>query len=249
METRIVRPTQLAYPMRVNNAYLNRKAIRPTLYCKGNMSLLGQDSVLVIGSRKCSELAQATARYIGAEFAKRGFPIVSGLALGCDTAAHQGALEVNGKTIAVLAHGLSDDVMYPKENLSLAKEILAKGGLLVSMYPDHVRPTKQSFVERDILQARLAFSTIVIASTETGGTMYAAKETVYNRNQLYTIAYTDEQYQNSEEVSGNRLLVKKYGAKNIVGMRKAEMKIQLDTIAEEMGPRMYGKNAFRCTAD
>ena len=68
------------------------------------------------------------------EFAKRGFNIVSGLAIGCDTCGHKGALKVKGKTTAILANGLDNDSIYPPENKYLAEEIVQNGGLLISEY-------------------------------------------------------------------------------------------------------------------
>jgi DNA processing protein len=88
--------------------------------------------------------------------------LISGLALGCDSAAHKSALSANGLTTAFLAQGL--DKIYPSENKSLAKSIIEKGGLLISEYPIGEKISTGKLIERDRLQAALAQATIVIQS-------------------------------------------------------------------------------------
>ena len=142
------------------------------LYCKGNISALNSlKSVAIIGTRKpTSSGYQAGLRY-GKIFAEKGFAIVSGLALGCDTAGHHGCLDANGVTIAVLAHSL-DVSIYPKENKLLAEQILDSNGLLVSEYPLGTKASKASFVQRDKWQAALSDGIIVVESGVKGGTMH-----------------------------------------------------------------------------
>lgn len=116
------------------------------LHFLGNCSLFHEDCVAVIGTRKPTEFGCRNAFEFGKSICKQGKVVVSGLALGCDTAAHRGALDFDGKTIAVLAHGL--DSIYPAENRELAIEIITTGGLLVSEYPIGTPPRGPFFVEQ-----------------------------------------------------------------------------------------------------
>src|SRR5690606_7418276 len=95
------------------------------LYCKGNLDLLKTSkSIAVVGTRNPTLKGEMMAKRISKVFSEKGYVIVSGLALGIDTAAHVGTLEANGKTIAILANGL--DTIVPKENKKLAEDILQK---------------------------------------------------------------------------------------------------------------------------
>ncbi|MGI9657746.1 MAG: DNA-processing protein DprA, partial [Gaiellaceae bacterium] len=106
----------------------------PQLYVRGQgLDLLGRPMVALVGARACSGYAQSVASNVGRAVAEAGFVVVSGLARGVDSAAHRGALESTGATIAVLGCGV--DVTYPKRNVELAK-CVGRRGLLISEDPD-----------------------------------------------------------------------------------------------------------------
>lgn len=132
-----------------------------------------QPGVAVIGTREPSHFGAESGRRIAKVCATRHLTVVSGLAVGCDAAAHQGAIEGGGLTIAVLAHGLH--TVYPKQNRRLADEILDTGGMLVSEYPIGVELRANQLVERDRLQAALSRGLIVIETDVEGGTMHTVK--------------------------------------------------------------------------
>lgn len=140
------------------------------LYCKGNIELLNKDENLaIIGTREPTNYGIAAAKKVARVFAERGFTIVSGLAIGIDTAGHQGALEAkNGRTIAVMAGSL--DNIYPKENRKLAEEILNKDGLLVSEIPLGKKTFKGSFVSRDRIQSGMSLGVCPIQAPLKSGT-------------------------------------------------------------------------------
>lgn len=140
------------------------------LHIKGNISILNENSIAIVGTRKPTEYGICQATGISERFAEQNCVIVSGLAKGIDTAAHEGALNVKGKTIAVLAHGL--DTIYPKENKKLAERILDNNGVLVSEYFWGKKSTKGSFVVRDRIQSGLSLSVLVVETKEKGGTMH-----------------------------------------------------------------------------
>lgn len=103
------------------------------IYCRGNLDLLSQhDRVAIIGARAADGEGCGAAYRLGQVWAHKdkGYVVVSGLALGCDTAAHRGCLDEYGKTIAIVASGL--DICHPKENKALEQEIIDKGGLIIS---------------------------------------------------------------------------------------------------------------------
>jgi DNA processing protein len=144
------------------------------LYALGNTALLKESlAVAVVGTQDPGDEAVEACRRLTTALTARGFVIVSGLAAGCDTAAHEACLEAGGGTIAVLAHGL--DRCYPRENLALRDAILKKGGLLLSEYPVGTEPLRQYFVIRDRIQSGLSRGVIVIETGESGGTMHTVR--------------------------------------------------------------------------
>jgi DNA processing protein len=144
------------------------------LTLKGNISALNKDAVAIIGTREISLFGEKVGIRWGEYFTEYGFNIVSGLALGCDTAAHLGCLKASGVTTAVLAHGL-DMPVYPKQNAELAERILDENGLLISEYMPGVSSRNNYFVERDRIQAGLSKAVLVIETDVKGGTMHTVR--------------------------------------------------------------------------
>ncbi len=142
------------------------------LYRKGGYEF-GGPCVAIVGSRRTTLYGQATAKKFGAELARLGFCVVSGLARGIDTAAHEGALSVGGKTAAVLGCGI--DIIYPPENLELYRRIAAEGGAILSEFPFGRRADRQSFAMRNRIVAGMCDTTIVVESDVDGGAMITAR--------------------------------------------------------------------------
>jgi DNA processing protein len=146
----------------------------PLLYACGNLQLLTRvDAVAVVGTRNPTELGLRIARKVARHFAERGYVIVSGLAKGIDTAAHLGALDAGGATVAVLGTPL--DRIYPAENRPLAERILEAGGLLVSERPPGASVNKRDFVRRDRIQSGLSLAVFPIQTGIAGGTLHTVK--------------------------------------------------------------------------
>jgi len=124
--------------------------------------------VSIIGSRKCSEYGLMTARALAAPLARRGVVIVSGMARGVDSMAHKGALEGNGKTMAVLGCGV--DVCYPAEAHALRKAII-KNGCVLSEYPPGTKPHKAYFPARNRLISGLSHAVVVVEAGRRSGTL------------------------------------------------------------------------------
>lgn len=186
------------------------------LWYRGDFSITKLPGFAVIGTREATPEGIAGGTYLSGEFAKRGFNIVSGLAIGCDTCGHKGALKVGGKTTAILANGLDHNSIYPPENQDLAEEIVENGGLLISEYRLGTPVNRYSLVARDRLQSGLSLATLVVQTGEHGGTMHAATATLQAGKPLYTILFKDDTTNQHEKCLGNALLVKQ-GAKYIKG--------------------------------
>ncbi|CAB3863753.1 hypothetical protein LMG26858_02359 [Achromobacter anxifer] len=158
----------------------------PVLYVKGNLELLRrQAGVAIVGTRKASPNGIIIAERISKYFAECGWTVVSGLAMGIDAAAHRGALDVRGATIAVLAHGLRS--ASPKINAHLGSEILEKGGAWVSEYPIDVPAKPEQFVLRNRIQIGLSAGSIIVEGEERSGTMTQAEFCLRNKRKLFAV--------------------------------------------------------------
>jgi DNA processing protein len=153
---------------------MSREQAPLLLNVKGNLDALHElTGIAVIGTRRPSEFGLETARKLGYLLGKAGFNVVSGLALGCDTAGHRGCLDAGGTTTAVLASGL--DKVDPKVNQALAAEIIDKGGSLVSEYFIGEPALNGRFVERDRIQAGLSACVSVVETGLESGTMHTVE--------------------------------------------------------------------------
>ncbi|WP_353101029.1 DNA-processing protein DprA [Myroides odoratus] len=218
------------YPVKLRSLIKNGKVDSPIiLYYKGDIEKLNHMfSVAIIGTRDILPDGIVSGKRVAKTFANYNFNVVSGLALGCDTVAHQGALEAsNGITTAVLAHGL--DRVYPKENKELVEQILNRGGVVLSEYPVGTSVRGPQLVERDRIQAGLSDATIVIQTGIKGGTMHAVSTTIENNKLLYAITYKSDQMNLHEKVMGNQFLIEQRGAKPLTS---ENIKSAIDTIVE-----------------
>ncbi|WP_295964772.1 DNA-processing protein DprA [uncultured Xanthomonas sp.] len=143
------------------------------LFIRGTLALEPAKSVAVIGTREPTKHGGLIAQRITQYLAEKGWSVVSGLAKGCDAVAHQAAVDSDGHTVAVLAHGLH--TVSPKGNARLAEDILDKGGALISEYRFGVEPRPEFFVKRDRTQAGLAQGVVMIQSDLKGGSLHASR--------------------------------------------------------------------------
>lgn len=141
------------------------------LYRKGGY-LFEQPCIAIVGSRRTTLYGQSVAKKLGAELARLGFCVVSGLARGIDTAAHEGALSVGGRTAAVLGTGI--DIIYPSENFALYRRI-AETGAILSEFPFGRKADKQSFAMRNRIVSGICEGVVVVESDVQGGAMITAR--------------------------------------------------------------------------
>ena len=158
------------YPLRL--ASLNAAEDRPlTLFWKGALLASDVNAVAIVGTRQPQQASTATAQTWAEAFARCGWTIVSGLARGIDTAAHRGALDAGGRTLAVLGGGVNR--VYPRENVPLAREIIDSGALISEVHPD-TSPSPNALVRRNRVITGLSRATIVVEAGTASGALYAA---------------------------------------------------------------------------
>lgn len=151
------------------------------LFYRGNPETLCSDSLSIVGSRKHTAYAKEALEILISENVANNITITSGLAYGIDKLAHQKSINSNGKTIAVLAGGL--DKIYPSAHFGLAKEIIAKGGALISEYPPGSPALPYRFPIRNRIIAGLSRATLIVEAALKSGTISTARSTIdYNRD-------------------------------------------------------------------
>lgn len=134
---------------------------------------IGGLKIAIVGTRKAGATGRRFARELAKKLAESGVIIVSGLAMGIDTAAHEGAVLAEGKTIAVLANGLN--TIYPAQNENLAEKILELGGVIISEYEPGTPSFQNQFLERNRIVSGLSVATIVIEAPERSGSIVTAR--------------------------------------------------------------------------
>jgi DNA processing protein len=168
------------YPSRLKEIY----DYPPVLYVRG--SLLPQDEwcLAVVGTRRATVYGRQATEEIVTDLARNKITIVSGLAKGIDSIAHHGALEADGRTIAIFGCGL--DIVYPAENASLARNIIQHGAL-ISEYPLGTRPKADNFPRRNRIMSGLSLGVLVIEADETSGAMITAHLALEQNREVFAV--------------------------------------------------------------
>jgi len=154
------------------------------LYVHGDASLLSRHAVAMVGSRRPSAYGSSVAHRLASDLAQRGLVVVSGLARGIDSASHRGALEAPGRTIAVLGSGI--DVIYPRENKSLAKKIM-ESGAVISEFPLGTGPTPQNFPIRNRIISGLALGVVIVEAAEYSGSLITARLALEQNREVFGV--------------------------------------------------------------
>ena len=197
------------------------------LYVKGAWSeCLDQPCVGVVGSRKCSTYGQNAAMMLARDLAQRGMTVVSGFARGIDAAAHRGALEAGGRTLAVLGTGI--DEVYPRDHKQLAEEILAKGGALVSQFPLGTPPVSENFPYRNRIISGLSLGVVVVEAAENSGSLITARLAMEQNREVFA-------------VPGNITSRNSFGTNYLIKGAGAKLVQQWQDIAAEMPPQLAAK--------
>lgn len=157
-----------------------------TLYVKGAWAeCLDAPCVAVVGSRRCSTYGLNAASMLARDLAKHGVTIVSGLARGIDAAAHRGALEAGGRTVAVIGTGI--DEIYPRDHKKLAAEIIEKGGAIVSEFPIETPPVPQNFPYRNRVISGLSLGVLLVEAAENSGSLITARMAIEQNREVFAV--------------------------------------------------------------
>ena len=169
------------------NLLMNIENPPKQLYAEGNLNLLNSNAISIIGSRACSISGINSAKKFARDLAQIGITIISGMAIGIDTAAHTGCLEVGGNTIAVLGSGLNR--IFPKENIQLYHNIIKNNGLIISEYPPDTEANSARFLERNRIVSGLSIGVLVIEAAHRSGTSVTAALAKKQKRKVFCIPH------------------------------------------------------------
>ncbi len=218
----IITPNNISYTANLKNIY-NKPVI---MYKRGEYELSDDDVyVAIIGSRKATQYGIRTAQRLSYELAKRGIVIVSGLAYGIDAAAHKGALDAGGKTVAVLGCGI--DVIYPKSNEILYKEVL-KNGCTLSEYGLGMEAAPYMFPTRNRIISGLSSGCVIVEAAEKSGALITAKLALEQNREVFA-------------VPGNITSPESYGANDLIKRSEAKLVTSYEDILVEIIPSFNKK--------
>lgn len=169
---KIIKITDSKYPKRL----LDIKNPPKQLYVEGNDKLLNNHSIAIVGSRKCTGYGIKYAKEFASEISKNNITIVSGLAIGIDTIAHEFSKNSIGRTIAVVGCGL--DHIYPKENEELFKQILENDGCIISEHPNSTKVDTKNFPKRNRIISGISMGVLVIEAAYKSGSTITARHRI-----------------------------------------------------------------------
>jgi DNA processing protein len=155
------------------------------IYVLGNPDILNKKAIAIVGTRKATNEGKILAKKFSFELASYNLNIISGLALGIDSAAHLGALEASGKTIAVLGSGFLN--IYPKTNQGLAKKIINQNGALISEYNIYAQSLPYRFLERNRIISGLSLGVLIIEAPKESGALNTARFAIEQNKELWVI--------------------------------------------------------------
>lgn len=156
------------------------------LYYRGEI-FSGENCFAIVGTRLCSSYGKQVALEIAGDLSEAGLTIVSGLAPGIDTFAHQAVIERNKRTVAVLGTGLDEKSIYPKENIKLAEKILENGGCLISEYPQGIHGSKMTFPQRNRIISGLSLGVLVVEAKQKSGALITADFAFKQKRRVFAV--------------------------------------------------------------
>jgi DNA processing protein len=177
----LIVPGDMQYPKRLLEIYDPPLA----LYLKGDAEVIDQHGISVVGTRHPTPYGVSMAERLACDLAARGLIIFSGMARGVDTAAHRGALNAHGRTVAIWGTGI--DEVYPKENRKLADQILDTGGAIISEFPLGTFPAPQNFPVRNRIISGISLGVLVIEAAEYSGTRVTARCALEQGREVFAV--------------------------------------------------------------
>ena len=188
------------------------------LWMRGTLPEGAAPMVTVVGTRRCTDYGRAQAHHLAGALARRGFTVVSGLAYGIDAAAHKGALDAGGRTLAVLGSGVG--CIYPPKHTSLAKRI-AENGAVLSEYAIDAEPDAPNFPERNRILSGLALGTLVVESYAEGGALITARLALEQNREVFALP-------------GNVTKDSSLGTNRLIQQGHAKLVMEIEDLLEEL---------------
>jgi DNA processing protein len=197
------------------------------LYVTGAWSeCLEQPCIAMVGSRRCSTYGLNAASMLARDLAQRGVTIVSGFARGIDAAAHRGALEAGGRTVAVLGTGIGES--YPRDHKKLGEEILASGGAMVTQFPLATPPVSENFPYRNRIISGLSLGVVVVEAAENSGSLITARLAIEQNREVFA-------------VPGNITSRNSFGTNYLIKGAGAKLVQQWQDVAAELPPQIAAR--------
>src|SRR6186997_3461557 len=197
------------------------------LYVKGAWAdCLDRPCIGVVGSRRCSTYGQNAAIMLARDLAQHGVTVISGFARGIDAAAHRGALDAGGRTVAVLGTGI--DQVYPRDHKKLAEEILNAGGALVSQFPLATPPVSENFPYRNRIISGLSLGVVVVEAAENSGSLITARLAMEQNREVFA-------------VPGNITSRNSFGTNYLIKGAGAKLVQQWQDVAAELPPQIAAR--------
>ncbi|MFQ6015003.1 MAG: DNA-processing protein DprA [Anaerolineae bacterium] len=214
-----------AYPSHLRNIYSSP----PLLYIKGELLPQDEWAVAVVGTRRATVYGKEATRQLVGDLVRNGVTIVSGLARGIDSKAHQAALEGGGRTIAVLGCGI--DIIYPQQNLKLAQAII-ENGALVTEYPLGTPPEGSNFPPRNRIISGLSLGTLVVEAGVGSGALISADFALEQGREVFAVPGN---MFNRGSKGTNRLI--QQGAKLVLSVEDILEELNLTMVTQQMEVR------------
>ena len=182
----IIKQNDSRYPKRLLNILEPPKQ----LYVRGNVSLLNKPSIAIVGSRNCTEYGYKQAIKFSKELSDNGICVISGMAIGIDTAAHVGAKGGKGKTVAVLGAGF--EYIYPEQNMELYNSILEEEGCIITEFPPEKEVDLSNFPRRNRIIAGISMGVLLIEGRLRSGSVVTAHHAIKQKKEVFCIPHNLE---------------------------------------------------------
>lgn len=199
----------------------------PFLFVRGSLDPMDERAIAVVGTREPSDEGLRAAQQIAGSLANRGITVVSGMAVGIDTAAHTEALRVGGRTLAVFGTGI--DRIYPAANRALAREISASGATVSQFWPD-MSPTRWSFPVRNIVTSGLSLGTVVVEAGPSSGARQQAEHALRHGKRLYLLRKLVEGKSWAQELLGRPGVLAIDDIEEILAAIEVELDVQAEVL-------------------
>lgn len=204
---------------------------------------LDQPCIAIVGSRRCSTYGLNAATMLARDLAQRGVTIVSGFARGIDAAAHRGAIEAGGRTVAVLGTGIGE--VYPRDHKKLGEEILEAGGAMVTQFPLATPPVSENFPYRNRIISGLSLGVVVVEAAENSGSLITARLAIEQNREVFAVPGNIT----SRNSFGTNYLIKGAGAKLVQQWQDVAAELPPQIAARLLPPPLGDKKREKSVAD